>query len=143
MSFGLGGRRCGAMMLLCVLPLSAVSADAAIYRWVDAQGRVHYGDATTAPRSAEAVPQRYGTDVPSRAASAVDPTELPVTELPPTEQSCEQAQAQYDTYRGADQIVETDSLGVERTMDGAQREQLLARAEMRVSRACGDAAVTP
>ena len=142
MGFGLGGRRCGALMLLCVLPLSAVSADAAIYRWVDAQGRVHYGDATTAPRSAEAVPRR-GADAPAGAASAVDPTELPVAELPPTEQSCEQAQAQYDAYRGADQIVETDSLGVERTMDGAQREQLLARAEMRVSRACGDAAVTP
>lgn len=137
-------RRSRAAVVLCALLFSTASAASTIYRWVDAQGRVHYGDATSAPQNAKAVPRPFGADVPEQGLTASAPTELPVADLQPRGvANCDQAQAQYDAYLNAAEIVETDSLGVERAITGAQREQLLARAELDVSRACADATATP
>lgn len=138
-------RWCGALALLCVLPLSAGSAASTIYRWEDAQGRVHFGDATSAPSQAKAVPRQIGAEVPEGRAASTPPAELPVTDLQdaPVETPCSQARAQYDAYLNAVEIFETDRLGVERPVDPGRREQLLARAEMEVSRACDDAAGAP
>lgn len=123
-----------ALLMTAAAPM-AVNA-ATVYRWVDAQGRVHFGDPASAPQHAKPVPITPGTAVNQPASPPANaPMPLPAT----ASLVCEQARAQYQAYLSADDIVETDSLGVERSLDDAAREQLIAGAEMSVARACDGA----
>ena len=119
------------VLLLCAPGLQAQS----VYRWVDAQGRVHYGDPSAAPRGAQAVPG-------ARAFGGASLAAIPGTTagadagVAGEADACEEARARLISYQSAGDIVETDALGVERRLDDGRREQLLARTELEVDRAC-------
>lgn len=117
-------------LALLLLPLSwPLSAAAqAVYRWVDAQGRVHYGDPASAPPGARPVPLR----APPTAAAA---TPLP-SPLPADTDACAQARERLATYESAERIVETDSLGEEREYSPEARERLIALTELEAQRLC-------
>lgn len=126
------------MLTLLVTAAGPLTVNAStIYRWVDAQGRVHFGDPASAPRHAQPVPVIPGASIGQAPGQPVSgPRPVPMA----ASLACEQARAQYATYLSAADIIETDSLGVERTLDDAAREQLIAGAEMGVARACDDVA---
>lgn len=117
-----GGARTGWLLLAvsAALCLASPAGAQSVYKWVDAQGRVHYGDPATAPRGADPVTLRRGAP----AAASVVPDD------------CLEARGRLDSYLNAGDIVETDSLGVERALDDDRRAQLLARTELDVERAC-------
>lgn len=109
------------LLSLC-LAAPAAARGAAIYRWVDAQGGVHYGD-QPAPGAAE---------IPDRAMPASD------TQAPPASADCEAARQRLQQYRDAESIIEENALGQRRTLDAAQQAQLLERTQAQVGETCGD-----
>ena len=48
-------------LIMVALLLSTLIADAEIYRWTDAEGRVHFGDNPEQPEAAESVTVRVNT----------------------------------------------------------------------------------
>src|SRR4051794_29714676 len=90
----------------------SISSTAAVYRWVDSEGHVHYTD--KALENAEPVNVHTGQPKGTQA--------LPAGEVPPSgnltgeqlaqkKSECEQKKKQHDSYKTATKIVETDSLG--------------------------------
>lgn len=122
-------------LLLLLLPVLAQAQ--AVYRWVDAQGRVHFGDPASAPSGAKAV-QITGstgvTDVPPPPSPPALAIESPEEGADPD--ACLRARAQLSTYQTAERIVETNSIGEEREYTEEAREQLIVRAEIAAQRAC-------
>lgn len=124
--------RTAALAILVVLPLSLPLSTAAqsVYRWVDAQGRVHYGDLASAPAGAKPLPQRMPATVASTPAPAPPP---PAAETP---EACAQLRERLATYESAERIVETDSLGEQRELSAESRERLIALTELEAQRLC-------
>ena len=63
----MGSRECTTLLLTALVLVQAVSAEASVSRWVDGEGRTHFGDTAIAPVSAEIVniePANH-MDVPS------------------------------------------------------------------------------
>ena len=116
-----------ALAVLLALACTAPSARE-VYKWVDRDGNVHYGDK------------------PKHDAEPVDATppggDTPV--LTPEQQQaaaaraaeCEVKKKQLDTYRKASAIKETDALGREREYTKEEREQLVALTEKRMHELC-------
>lgn len=126
-----------ATLLLCLGVAGAGAAQAAgnkVYRWLDAQGRVHYGDQP--PPSASEVQTRAGgltgaglvTPLAASAASASESDSEAA-------ESCEELQQRANTWRNAQSIVETDVLGNEKTLSEEERQQLVAKADARIAEA--------
>lgn len=103
-----------ALLLAALVP--GVAADGRIYRWVDAQGRVHYGDQ------------------PARGASEV---RVPRVDASGSPADCDRTRAELDNYRQAKDIVERDALGKERRYTPEERQQLIAITEGKLAAACG------
>lgn len=112
------------------------AASAEIYRWKDAKGQVHYGDQP--PAGAERV-SPHGTSI--RGADKPEVPPLPDTKLSDDTvvPDCDSARDQLAEFQTAGDIIETDSLGDQRTLDADQRARLIQRQEAIVARACGAA----
>lgn len=117
-------------LVLATLCLVSPAGAQSVYKWVDAQGRVHFGDPASAPRDADRVVLRSGGTAPAPTAGE------PADDLSAAPDACRAARDRLDSYLNAGEIIETDSLGVERTLDDDRRAQLLARSELDVERAC-------
>ena len=109
-------------LLLALVFLASAAQAQKIHRWVDEQGRVHYGDRP--PAGAEEVPIRK-RNAPALTENLVDP-------------SCEEKRAKLIDYRDAARIVETDALGNEKEYSPEQRQMLIERTEASVLDACGE-----
>ena len=111
------------------------AASAEIYRWVDENGRVHYGDQPP-DQSAEALDVRPGSG-PSPGERAAR------RQAEQAEQAralqCGRAQAQLQDYEQAVRLVERDADGNERELSAAERERLMQRAAADVATFCDDA----
>lgn len=124
-------------LLSCLLLTPHAHADTAVYRWVDANGRVHYGDPASAPQGAQAIRPLGGANQQQASnpiTSAFDESDPAVDEA-----ACHRARTQLSTYQSAERIIESDALGQQREYSGEQREQLIARAEMAARTACEEA----
>jgi len=128
-------RRRGAHALAGVaLVLFAVAgstqADNKVFRWVDSQGNVHYGDMPPDAKKARRVEVRApnGAEPP--------PPSLDAEKL----DQCREKLAQIETYRQAARISETDGLGNRREYSDEQKEQLIQRLQGQYANACGDGA---
>lgn len=121
--------RTAALAILVMLPLTWPLSTAAqsVYRWVDAQGRVHYGDPASAPPGAKRLSPRTMSTV------ATTPAPLP---LPKQAEACVQARERLTRYESAERIVETDSLGEQREFNPEARERLIALTELEAQRLC-------
>lgn len=116
-----------ACLLLALVAVSSSVVAQSVYRWVDAEGRTHFGDPASAPPGAKQVPLR----TPMGQTAAVPPT-------PPanSDDACAQARERLATYQSAERIVETDSLGEQREYSPEARERLIALTELEAQRLC-------
>lgn len=122
----IAGKLVGLGMALSLLASRPVLGTGKVYRWVDAQGRVHYGDQ----------PANNAQEVPLRESGTVRASEPPPAPDQTSAEVCERLRERLETYRSAERIIETDSLGVDREFTAEQREQLIARTEQQVGETC-------
>jgi len=149
--------------LLCLFALvAAATAHAQAYKWVDADGKVRYGD--TPPPGAHATPLK----APSRPAAPVEKKDSKDSkpggkELTPEaafqkrqqerqeaeqkaqkdradaeqkQQNCASAQTYLRTLQSGQRIVSSDAAGERVYMEDSQRQQAMERAQRSVSEWC-------
>jgi hypothetical protein len=124
-----------------ILALAALPALAGVYRWVDKDGHVHYTD--KAEPHAEQINVHTGQ---IRGSDTLDPnapsTNLTGDALVAKQAECEQKKKQYESYRTAVKIVETDSLGRKHEYTPEEQKQLTARALQEMQDICTLAGVS-
>jgi hypothetical protein len=115
---------------------SAAAADATLYRWVDKDGHVHYGD-QAAPNAKQINPKRLGdedadaSDAAAAAASAKQAAE------------CKSKSDQLGRYQSATSITETDALGNTHDYTAEQKDQLVAKTQQYLDQHCSASASGP
>lgn len=138
--------------LLSTLPLLlfTAGASAAVYKWVDEQGTVHFGDR---PPHYEAKPLkvRPASLPPPSEAAAADQTaggpaggdgekggegETEEQKNPERSEYCRRAQEDLKRYEAAERLAREDEQGNQVILDGAQREELLETVRQRIQRWC-------
>ncbi len=129
--------RLSAIAMGMCLAMSVLTAQAAVYKWKDADGRVHYGDQAKAgaekvnagPSNAEAAPAE-DADADSDAAK----------QKKKRAEECNLKRDQLANYTKATRIVETDSLGNQKEFNEDERKKLIERTQKQVSDSCGETA---
>lgn len=125
-----------ALLLVCLLVAGPASAGK-VYRWVDAQGRVHYGD-----RPAPGARDLQQLDTPRPAAGAAAVSEIEATpealesEAIARAEACAGKREQLKNFETATVLIEKDNLGREREYTAAERARLLERARAEVQNLC-------
>lgn len=125
-----------ALRIACLIVLAASIGPAAaekVYRWVDAQGKVHYSDQPRGNAQPVEVKPGSGPGNPAAAAPAPSDTQSAVQKAV----DCEKQRSQLETYRQAERIVEKDALGTEREYTAEQKERLVKLTEESFRAACG------
>ena len=113
--------------LVLALCAGAVSA-AEVYRWVDRDGVVHYGDKPK--HDAEQLDVRPpGGGSPAADDEAAKAAQARIAE-------CEKQKAQLDLYRKAPSIKETNSLGQTHEYSAEERLKFLSLMQQKVTEAC-------
>ena len=120
------------MVGLC-LCASMTIADAGVYKWKDADGRIHYGDqpkdgaerVKTGPANSEAAPED-------------DPTSDAGKQKAKHVEDCGRKRDQLMTYQKASRIVETDSLGNQKEFSNDERQKLVAKTQQQITEGCAD-----
>jgi hypothetical protein len=121
-------------LVLAVIAMPALAGN--VYRWVDKDGKVHFGDRP--PPGAQHVQlRRSGASVPAPAGGE-DAQEPGEEAAAARAAACEREREKLRNYRGADRIVQTDALGQESELDEEQRQQLLELTERRMREHCDD-----
>lgn len=111
-----------AVLLASALSIATVGAQERVYRWVDAQGVVHYSQ--TAPENVQARPMDVKTPAPAPAADAQE------TATPSPPSPCEAARRNRDTLLGG------KALGKDKDGDG--KPDPMSDAELRAAMALND-----
>jgi hypothetical protein len=114
------------------LLLVSVAAAAGVYRWVDAEGEVHYSDR---PVQGAAPTQ---VKVPE-AGDGAAVTESAETQSARAKQ-CELARKRLNEYEISDALFQEDEFGRRREISGEERVQLIVRAQANVQAFCGEEA---
>jgi hypothetical protein len=110
---------------LAVAVFAAAAPASEVYKWVDQDGRVHYGHK---PKRTEAQPLEIQgvpeTDPETAQAAAARQAE------------CQRMKSQLDGYRKATVIQETDNLGRTRDYTDEERQQFLVIYEKKTAETC-------
>jgi len=116
-----------ASLLFCAV--AGADADAKLYRWVDKDGHVHYGD-QAAPNAKPVNPKQPANsdDVDDAAAKAAADKQAA---------ECKGKNDQLTRYKNAASINETDALGNTREYTAEQKDQLVAKTQKYVDEHCG------
>jgi hypothetical protein len=131
-----------AILAACALCMAAAWADAPIYKWVDAQGKVHYGpqpqgDAAqqlSAVNKGQGIPAG-GTVAPAATAAPSDGTAL--TQAGPNDSAaCKAAKDTLAKYLGADYLYTLDASGQKQKMSKEDQDKTIASAKDSVAKAC-------
>lgn len=120
--------------LMAMILATTVSASE-VYRWVDKDGRVHYGDKPKA-QQAEQVQPKPGSVLGGAAPSSDEAAAQAAARAA----ECARKQQQLATYKKAPSIKETDSLGRTREFTREEHDRLIALTEEQVAAACNPAA---
>ncbi|HKY91097.1 MAG TPA: DUF4124 domain-containing protein [Nevskiaceae bacterium] len=126
------------LVVLAALACPALAADT-VYRWKDANGRLHYGDLPAA--DAEAVER-----VDVRTGTKVEPEQPPVDEaaaIARRVEKCAQARSRFASYSSAVRLVEKDALGREHVYTAEERDALIAKQQGEIEQFCADAPTNP
>ena len=119
------------LMMILLLTGGCAAANAGeVYKWVDPQGKVHYGDRPK--HDAEQI-----MSAPAGSGEATDPEATKAADARALE--CGRKKAQLENYRKASSIKETDSLGRTREYSDEERQKLLALTEREAAEACAPA----
>lgn len=121
-------------VLTSTAALAQSPSSPAVYRWVDAQGRIHFGDPASAPAGAEVLaPLTPPASAPTAAAVAGEGSKPALADAA---EDCVRERDRLAMLASAERIIETDSLGEQRELTAEAREQLVARTELAVQRLC-------
>lgn len=130
--------------------MSAAVMASPLYRWVDAQGKVHYGDQPPPQQDAEQVELKYlgkgkptapPESAPQEQGAGADPV-LELLEpdsslrLKPSPQRCAEARQRLQVYTKARRLENTDEYGQRKVLSDTEREKYIAGAREDVQRAC-------
>ena len=128
-----------------------LTANADIWKWVDEQGNVHYGDTPAREYASNAVRVRYtagnlsaSTSNASQTATSrgkdLDPAETPEERRAREDAQayyCKQAKDIYDSYAGAPRLYRTGEDGQREYLSDEEMAATLANAEASVAEWCG------
>jgi hypothetical protein len=116
---------------------AVASADTStkLYRWVDKDGHVHYGDQPAAPNAKPVNPKVPGSE---DAQDAADAAAKAAADKQAAE--CKSKNDQLGRYKGATTVSETDALGNTREYTDEQRDQLVTKTQKYVDDHCGGSA---
>lgn len=117
---------------LC-LAMSALVAQAAVYKWKDANGRVHYGDQPASGAVEVNAGVLNGSVAPDSSEASAENTQQKKAE------ECSRKRDQLANYKKASKIVETDSLGNQKEFNDEERKKLLEKTQKQLTDSCGDA----
>ena len=118
--------------LCCCFAATAFAAD--VYKWKDAQGRVHYGDQAkqgSKKINASPAPAEAPADADAKAQRAKKVAE------------CGRKRDQLMTYQNATRIVEKDALGNEKDYSDADRLRLIQVTQKQIADQCADVPAAP
>ncbi len=129
------------LLFLC-LTLCAAPVLADVYRWVDADGKVHYSD-TPPPDQRPAERLKVESSKPR----VPLPDEPKPAETPPADaqntlrqKQCEVWQAALKTYTSGELLVQTDAEGNQKPLTPAERDAAILEARANVTAFCKPAA---
>lgn len=135
--------RLASLLLGLACLLTAGASQAEVYRWVDAQGVVHYSDSSNVSGAAS-VELRSPTS--SRDPRHVAPSTASQHNTPANDsdqvsvvrsQQCAKAKEQLDNYKNAQKIVATEADGSQRELTADEQVQEIVRTQNRVKALCG------
>ena len=121
-------------LMLASLPVAA----AEVYKWVDANGRIHYGD------QPQAGWKRVEVNAPpaSAPASGVAPAQ-PTRYGAVDQKACEQKKKDLESYEKATRVVERDALGKEREYSPEDRKKLIELTRKQADDTCAGRSTAP
>lgn len=117
------------IVVIAIVTFAAAASAAEVYRWVDENGKVHYGDR---PRPGA---ERMEVAPPGGSGDPADPEAAKTAAARAAE--CESKKKQLAGYRQAPTIKEINGLGEEREYNAEQKQKLIALTEQQVAAACG------
>jgi hypothetical protein len=122
----------GLGMAALLLAASAAADDAKLYRWVDKDGHVHYGDQPAAGNA---------STVNLRSINSSDSSSDVARAAAADKQSaaCKQKGDQLKTYQNASSITETDALGNKHEYTPQEQQQLVEKTSKYMDDNCGGA----
>lgn len=123
--------RLSVMAVGMCMAMSTLTAHADVYKWKDANGRVHYGDQPAS--GAEKV-----NAGPANAAAADAADNAADQSAQKRAEECSRMREQLANYKTASKIVETDSLGNQKEFSDDERKKLLDRTQKQIAGNCGD-----
>ena len=126
------------MRFITIAVFAAAASFAAygdVYKWVDQNGNVHYGDK----------PKQGGEHVDVKPGSGTgEPTGAEADKSKADRQAlCDKKKAQLATYKNAGKVTETDSLGRVREYNEQEKAALIAKAEKDAADACAPPKAAP
>lgn len=132
--------RTTAFAVACVLAATALPAQAELYRWVDANGQVHYSDKKPNQNAAPAGDAETLQFAPGSAAAKAqrDRAEADAREAEKVAARCSSARSQLDTYTRAVSLVRQQPDGSEVELTPEQRAELIEQAQRNVASNCQD-----
>ena len=131
--------------LTLLIGLTALGAQAAerVYKWVDAQGVVHYGQQPPPETRSEAikVQKGYSTADPDAAAELTEEQKKAAADA----ETCRVASDNYKTLSSTGEVKRVDEYGETHTMSQEDKDAEKARAKSAMERFCkpADAAAPP
>lgn len=117
------------LLIAVLLASTAVASAGEVYKWVDQDGKVHYGDRPKT-QPAEAVTTKPG----HRPDEPLDPDAEKAAAS--RNAACAAKRKQLESYQAATVIKQTDALGQTREFGEAERQKLLALTTAEVEKAC-------
>lgn len=129
-----------AWMIGASLALVAATGYAAVYRWVDAHGVVHYSDVpvsgahTVDPDAWESSGPSSGGSSSRTTASKSGGAQAPTGAS--DKSRCKLARQQLDEYEHASELVRRNAFGEQTKLDTKQRAHLIAQARVHVRKYC-------
>jgi hypothetical protein len=126
--------RLGLFVLFAMCASLAVHAGD-VYKWVDKNGNVHYGDKPRQSAEQVEVKPGSGTGQPANPDAAKAEAERAA--------QCERMKAKVKTYKDASTVKETDALGHTRDYSEQERQQLIAQTEKKAAEACAPPKAAP
>ena len=128
------------VLLGSALVLTSAAVSAGVYRWVDTEGHVHYTD--RAVPNSELVNVRTGHVDEKAAAAAAAGAPLTGDQLTMKKADCEQKKRQYESYKTAVKIVETDSLGRKHEFNADETKQIIDKTQKEMDETCAAAGIS-
>ena len=130
-----------AILAACAL-CTAAWADAPIYKWVDAQGKVHYGPQPQGDAAQQLSAVNKGQGVPAGGTAAPAATAAPsdsssLTQAGPNDSAaCKAAKDTLAKYLAADYLYTLDAKGQKQKMPKEDQDKTIADAKAKVAQAC-------